>query len=290
MTTTNLNPTYHDWLDRKEYPFKSNYFELPIGNMHYVDEGVGETIVMLHGNPAWSFLYRNVIKEMSKTHRCIAPDHIGFGLSDKPEFWDYLPEHHAQNFELFIEHLKLKSFTLVVNDWGGPIGLSYALKNPEKIKKLVILNTWMWSVADEPHFKTFSKFMGGTLGKFLIKHFNFFGKQVVKRAVGDSNKLSKLIHQHYYLHLASSAERKGSYVFPKQIIGSSLWLDYLWQQRHKITHINTTFIWGLKDIAFREKELNIWLNEFKNSTVVKLPNVGHFPAEEAPEEVIKALK
>lgn len=279
-----------NWLDTYEYPFKSNYFKLPMGNMHYVDEGLGETIVMVHGNPAWSFMYRNVIKEMSKTHRCIAADHIGFGLSDKPEYWDYLPEHHAENFEKLMDHLNVKKITMVVNDWGGPIGLAYALKHPEKIKKLIILNTWMWNVSEETHFKRFSYFMGSSLGKFLILRFNFFAKKVVKQAFGDKNKLSPIIHQHYYLHLSKPSERKGSYIFPKQIIEAGKWLNGLWQQRAKISNIETVFIWGLKDIAFREKELLIWQQDFKNSKVVKLPTVGHFPAEEAPEEVIKALK
>jgi haloalkane dehalogenase len=275
-----------NWLDRNEYPFESNYFNLPMGKMHYVDEGKGEPIVMVHGNPAWSFEFRNVIKEMSKTNRCIAADHIGFGLSDKPADWNYFPAQHATNFERLMDSLDLRDITMVVNDWGGPIGLSYALKYPEKIKKIVILNTWLWSVEDDPHFKKFSGFMGGFLGRFLIRQFNFFGKQVVKNAVGDKKKLTKHIHKHYYLHLEKPGDRKGSYVFPKQIIGSSLWLDSLWKQREKINNIPTTFIWGMKDIAFREQDLNYWLKHWNNSKTIKLAEVGHFPQEEAPEEVI----
>jgi len=286
----NIKTVYPQWLDRKEYPFRSKYFELPMGNMHYVDEGQGDPIVMVHGNPAWSFLYRNVIKEMSKTNRCLASDHIGFGLSDKPENWDYTPEHHAQNFELWLADLNLKNITLVVNDWGGPIGLSYAIKHPERIKKLVILNTWMWSVEKDPHFRKFSNFMSSALGKFLIKYFNFFAKQVVKAAIGDKSKLTKNIHQHYYMHLPTPASRKGSYVFPKHIIASSAWLESLWMQKDRINTIQTTFIWGLKDIAFRASELAFWSSQFKNSNIITLPDVGHFPAEEAPEEIIKVLK
>ncbi len=278
-----------NWLDRNEYPFESNYFNLPMGKMHYVDEGKGEPIVMVHGNPAWSFEFRNVIKEMSKTNRCIAADHIGFGLSDKPADWNYFPAQHATNFERLMDSLDLRDITMVVNDWGGPIGLSYALKNPDKIKKIVILNTWLWSVEDDPHFKKFSGFMGGFLGRFLIRQFNFFGKQVVKNAVGDKKKLTKHIHKHYYLHLEKPGDRKGSYVFPKQIIGSSLWLDSLWRQREKINNIPTTFIWGMKDIAFREQDLNYWLKHWKYSKTIKLTEVGHFPQEEAPEAVIKEL-
>ena len=290
MNLSAQNTNYPKWLDRIEYPFESNYVELPIGKMHYVDKGSGDPIVLVHGNPGWSFEFRNIIKELFKTHRCIAPDHIGFGLSDKPFEWDYLPKSHANNFEIFMDSLNLENITLVVNDWGGPIGLSYAIKHPEKIKKLVILNTWMWSVENDPYYQKFSGMMGGGFGRFMIKNFNIFGKMVVKKAVGDRKKLSKNIHKHYYKHLESKKDRKGCYVFPKEIIGSSKWLDSLWGQKEKINAIPTTIIWGMKDIAFREQELNYWIEHWKNPKVIRLQKIGHFPQEEAPEDVIKELK
>ena len=154
--TAQNQASYPDWLDRNEYPFESNYFDLPVGKMHYIDEGEGDPIVMVHGNPGWSFEFRNVVKQLSKTNRCIVPDHIGFGLSDKPLGWNYLPKNHAEHFEQLMNHLRLENITLVVNDWGGPIALSYALKKPEKIKKLIIMNTWMWSVEHDPYYQKFS--------------------------------------------------------------------------------------------------------------------------------------
>jgi len=178
------------WLDTVEYPFENHYFELSMGKMHYLDEGEGDPIIFLHGNPGWSFEYRNAIKELSKTNRCIANDHIGFGLSDKPYEWNYLPKNHAENFEKFINNLKLDNIILVVNDWGGPIGLSYALKYPEKIRHLFILNTWMWSAADDPYYRKYSGFMGGPIGRFLIRNFNFFGKVMVEKIVGEPKKVS----------------------------------------------------------------------------------------------------
>jgi haloalkane dehalogenase len=281
---------YPKWLDRNEYPFPNHYFQTPIGRMHYVDEGKGDPIVMVHGNPGWSFEFRKVIKELSKTNRCIAPDHIGFGLSDKPPEWDYLPKSQAENFERFLDHLNLTNLTLTFNDWGGPIGFSYAIKHPEKIKKFVIMNTWLWSVKDDRYYQMFSGMMGGTLGKFMIRRFNIFGKVVVKMAMGDKSKLTKAIHRHYYLHLEKPEDRKGCYVFPREIIGSSAWLDSLWQQREKINNLPATLVWGMKDIAFREPQLNYWIANWNNPRVVKLANVGHYPHEEAPEEVIKALQ
>ena len=114
--------------------------------LHYIDEGRGDPVVMVHGTPTWSFLYRHVVKGLSKNYRCIAPDHIGFGLSDKPQGWSYTIEAQAKNLQVLLDSLDLEDITLVVHDFGGPIGLSYAIENPEKVSRLVIMNTWLWSL------------------------------------------------------------------------------------------------------------------------------------------------
>lgn len=282
---------YPNWLDRNEYPFKSHYFQTPVGKMHYIDEGEGDPIVMIHGNPGWSFEFRKIVKEMSKTNRCIAIDHIGFGLSDKPFDFDYLPASHASNFELLMDSLNLENITMTFNDWGGPIGLAYAIKHPEKIKKLVILNTYLWSVENDPYYQKFSGMMGGKIGRFMIKNFNIFGRFFLTKVVGDKKSLPKNIHKHYYKHLATRKDRKGCYTFPREVTKSGNWLDSLWRQREKINKIPTTFVWGMKDIAFRESELNYWLEHWKNNPkVIRLDNVGHYPQEEAAEVVIEALR
>ncbi|KAA3609716.1 MAG: alpha/beta fold hydrolase [Calditrichaeota bacterium] len=274
------------WLDRNDYPFKSKILDLDdIGKMHYVDEGSGDPIVMVHGNPTWSYLYRHMIKGLSGNNRCIAMDHIGFGLSDKPHDWSYLPEQHAENLEALLENLDLENITLVVQDWGGPIGLSYALKHPQKIKNLVIMNTWVWPAKGDPHYEKFSGFMGGTIGQFLIRNFNFFAKVVMKKAYGDTSKLTKEIHSHYLNPLDTPAHRKGSWVFPKEIIGSNDWLEKLWSQREKIADKPSLILWGMKDIAFRENELNKWEDLLKKHTVKKLEDVGHFVQEELASEI-----
>ena len=115
----------HQWVNKQEYPFASKFLELEgIGRLHYIDEGNGEPIVMVHGNPTWSFLYCYLVKCLSASYRCVAIDHIGFGLSDKPKDWNYNPQGHAENLATLIYTLNLKNITLIVQDWGGPIGLS----------------------------------------------------------------------------------------------------------------------------------------------------------------------
>ncbi len=290
-----------DWIDRNEYPFASHYFQTAAGRMHYVDEGSGEVVVMLHGNPAWSFLYRKLIKRLSHPHpsplpggegvgfRCIAPDHIGFGLSDKPFDWNYLPEEHAKNLAALIAHLGLKDITLVVNDWGGPIGMHYAVTHPENVKRLVVLNTWAWPVKDDFHYVSFSAFMGGPIGRLLIKKRNFFAGTFMRAAFGDKSKLSKAAHRHYMDALPTAESRKGCYVFPRQIIASTPWLEQLWNKIGVLRDKPALFVWGMKDVAFREKELRRWQSALPNSRTVRLPTVGHFVAEEAPEELGQAV-
>lgn len=277
------------WIDRSEYPFESRYFEVPAGRLHYVDEGSGSPVVMVHGNPTWSFLYRDLIKRLKPRYRCIAPDHIGFGLSDKPGNWSYLPEDHARNLAALIDSLELDNITLVLQDWGGPIGLSYAVANPGKIARIVLMNTWAWPVSRDLHYIGFSKFMGGPIGRLLIRRYNFFAKVVLRQAFGDKSKLSKGVHTHYLRPLDAPEDRKGCMVFPKQIIASTAWLEQIWNGIANLNDKPKLFVWGMKDIAFRDKELKRWEKTFPKARSVRLNTVGHFVQEEAPIELAEAV-
>lgn len=278
-----------DWINRRAYPFKSHFYETAAGQMHYIDEGSGTPVVMIHGNPTWSFLYRHLIKELMPDYRCIAPDHLGFGLSDKPKDWDYLPENHAQNFSGLMEILDLKNITLVMQDWGGPIGMSYAVTHPEKVSRLIIINTWAWPVNHEPHFVAFSAFMGGWFGRLLIRRYNFFAKVLLPLGFGDRQKLSPDSHAHYLLPLAEPQARKGCHVFPKQIIASTPWLNKIEDKLNLLRDTPALIVWGMKDIAFRKKELKRWQKIFPAAKTVRLDSVGHFVQEEASEALAKAV-
>lgn len=278
-----------DWIDRNDYPFASHHFQTAAGKLHYVDEGEGQPVVMIHGNPTWSFLYRKLIKKLSPKYRCIAPDHLGFGLSDKPEDWTYLPEDHAKNLAALIDSLGLKNVTLVMQDWGGPIGMHYAVTHPENVARLVVMNTWAWPVNRDPHYVMFSAFMGGPIGRALIRKRNFFAGTMMRTMFGDQSKLDRAAHEHYLRALPTAETRKGCYVFPKQIVASSAWLEQLWGKIPILKNKPALFVWGMKDIAFREKELQRWLGAFPNSRTVRLDNAGHFVQEEAPEELAHAV-
>ena len=277
------------WIDRQEYPFDAQYFDVPAGRLHYVDEGSGPAIVMVHGNPTWSYLYRRLIKRLQPEHRCIALDHIGFGLSDKPRDWSYLPADHAANLTALIDGLGLKDVTLVVQDWGGPIGLSYAVAHPENVARLIIMNTWAWPVNRDWYYIAFSGFMGGPIGRLLIRRYNFLVRSVMRQAFGDKRKLTPAAHEQYLRALPTAEDRKGCYVFPRQIVKSTPWLGQLWSNISVLEDKPTLIVWGMKDIAFREKELKRWERAFPEARTVRLSSVGHFVQEEAPDELAAAV-
>jgi haloalkane dehalogenase len=277
------------WIDRKEYPFQSRYFTVSAGRLHYVDEGAGSPIVMVHGNPTWSFLYRNLIKRLKSKHRCVAVDHLGFGLSDKPKDWSYLPEDHAKNLSALLDGLGLSNITFMLQDWGGPIGLYYAVTQPQKTARIILMNTWAWPVNRDFHYIWFSSFMGGPIGRMLIRRYNFFAQVLLRHAFGDKSKLSKVAHMHYLHPLEMPGDRKGCMVFPKQIIASTPWLKQVWSGISVLNGKPKLFVWGMKDIAFREKELKRWEQTFPDAWSVRLATVGHFVQEEAPGELAEAV-
>ncbi|TDY27138.1 haloalkane dehalogenase [Paraburkholderia sp. BL6665CI2N2] len=277
------------WIDVQEYPFESRYFELPAGRMHYIDEGTGRPVLMLHGNPTWSFLYRRLVKRLRDDYRCIAPDHIGFGLSDKPIGWSYRPEDHADHLGALIDNLGLNDITLVGQDWGGPIGLAYAIAHPERVSRIILMNTWAWPVDRDPHFFAFSAFMGGPIGRLLIRRYNFFARTFMRQEFADKRKLTPALHAHYLRPLASPEDCTGCLMFPKHIVASTLWLGELWTGICVLSTKPALLVWGMKDVAFRDKELRRWERAFSNARTVRLAEVGHFVPEEAPDELANAV-
>jgi haloalkane dehalogenase len=282
----------YNWLNRTEYPFKSHYFALDNAQMHYLDEGKGEPIVFIHGTPTWSFLYRKLIKNLSQTHRCIAPDHLGFGLSDKPQDYPYLAQQHALNFEKLLNSLNINEFTLVIHDFGGVIGLHYALKYPEKIKKIIIFNTFAWSVEDKPAFEfhKFKKILKNPLLPFLYKYFNFSAKFILAQGFGKRENLTKAIHQQYIKPFGKPAERAGTLGFVKSILNEQQWFAQLWEQRAKITQKPILLLWGMKDKFLDKRYLQMFKENFPQHQVQELAEVGHFVPEEAGEALLPIIQ
>ena len=281
-----------DWVSDGMFPFESRFFATPLGHrMHFVDEGAGEPVVFLHGNPAWSFEFRHLIKGLRSEIRCVAPDHIGFGLSsrsDQPQ--DHHPDAHALAFAALVDHLELRDITLFMTDWGGPIGLDFARKHPGRVKRIVIVNTWCWPVADDFHFKSFSFLMSSRLGQFLITRRNVFVNKVMPKAVGNKSVLTPEIMAHYRNAQPAPDARLASAALPGHIVGATGFLRSIWSNRAAFVQKPALILWGLKDIAFREQELERWKSELTNFEVHEFEDCGHFLAEEAPRRLVAALR
>ncbi len=277
----NINP--------KLYPFNSNYLETPAGRLHYLDEGEGSALLMVHGTPAWSFSYRHLIQELSQNYRCIAVDHLGFGLSDKPKKSDYSPTAHAERLEQLITHLQLKNIALLVHDFGGPIGLSYALKQPANVNKVVIFNTWMWSLNDYPDIVRGAKIAGSWLGRVLYKYFNFSPKILVKQAFHNKRKLTKEVHRHYTDVFPDANSRSGPFAFAQHLLKSSDWYDQLWMQREVLQKQEVMILWGKKDPLLPYALLQRWKKILPDAEIHEL-EAGHFMQEEKPEDAIGYIR
>lgn len=271
------------WVNKDLYPFNPKKIAVDGHTMSYVDEGSGETVVFVHGTPSWSFEWRHLITALSANYRCIAPDHIGFGLSDKPKIYNYTSAQHANNLEAFIKALDLKDITLVVHDFGGPIGLNYAVKYPDNIRRLIILNTWMWNTTQMPGFEKNAKVMKSPLVPFLYKYLNFSAKYAVPMSFGNKKLLTKPIHKMYTAPFGSAAERMGTLGFVKSLLNEQGWFESLWKQVDKICHKPTLFIWGMADVFLTEPYLEKFEKKFSNKKTLRLPGVGHFPQEEYSE-------
>jgi haloalkane dehalogenase len=288
--TTSAVFTIPEWLDREAYPFQSRWDDGTGPQLHYVDEGAGDVVLFVHGTPTWSFEFRHLITTLAATHRCIAPDHLGFGLSDRPPGADYSPKAHAERLAAFVTHRGLDRFTLVVHDYGGPIGLPLALSRPSPVQRLVLMNTWMWPFDDDRDMVRKGRFAGGALGRCLYKYANASLRLLMPSAYGDRKKLTKAIHRQYLeVFRERSARVEVLHALARAILESRSYYAALYGQADRLRHIPALIIWGMKDTAFQPHQLARWLSLVPAAQVCRLGSAGHWPHEEEPAAVIGAI-
>lgn len=266
------------------------YVETPAGRMHYVDEGEGEAILFVHGTPTWSYEWRHVIRALRSSYRCVAPDHLGFGYSDRPSDFAYTPEAHAAQLERFVDGLGLERFTLVVHDFGGPIGLPQALWHAGRVKRLVVMNTWMWSLVDDPAIRRPARLLGGAFGRWLYERANASLRILMPAAWGDRSTLTPEIHRAYLDRFPDAASR-GRVLWPlaKSLLGSTAFYDAQWGARESLQGIPSLLVWGMKDRALGARHLERWRSVLPEARVAEMTRSGHWPQETEPDRVIAVL-
>jgi len=282
---------FPEWLDRTEYPFRTQSIVLTDGNLNYVDEGAGEALLFVHGTPTWSFEYRHLIKTLAGRYRCVAPDHLGFGLSARPPGFAYSPEAHAAVLREFVDRLGLERFTLIVHDFGGPIGLPLAVDQPSRVARVIMMNTWAWPLDDDPKMAKGARFIAGALGRFLYRYANASLKLIMPSAYGDKKKLTAAIHAHY-LNVFGDHEARVQvlHALAKSLLGSRAHYQALLDRVGALRRAPVLIIWGMKDTAFQPYQLERWRSLLPHAVVEPIAGAGHWPHEEEPAAVITAME
>jgi len=278
-----------DWLDRTLFPYDQKRIEIEGHELAYVDEGEGPPLLMLHGNPTWSFVYRDVIGGLKDRFRCIAPDLPGFGFSTPAPGYGFRPAEHSEVIEQFVEALDLRDITLMVQDWGGPIGLGVAGRQPERFGALILANTFAWPVNGDFHFEAFSKVMGGPVGKLLIMRANAFVNLLVPAGTRRSRPAREVMAA-YRGPFSERAARFPTYVFPREILAAREFLAEVEKGLTRLRDLPALIVWGDRDIAFRHTERRRFEDAFPRHRTVVLEGAGHFVQEDAAPEIVEAVR
>ncbi|MEV0360595.1 alpha/beta fold hydrolase [Nocardia sp. NPDC050697] len=277
------------WVDDALFPFESRFLEIDGHTVHYVDEGSGPVLLFLHGNPTWSFLWREVIVALRTDFRCIAVDYPGFGLSTAAPGYRYLPEEHAEVVTAFLGELALEGVTLVGQDWGGMIGLAAAQRRPGVVERLVLANTWAWPVNGIPHFEAFSRIVGGAPARFLIERFNLLVSAFIP--TGHRRRTPTAAEMEHYRRALDTRERRGaSAVLPRRVLGSRAFFAEVEAGLPALAQLPTLIVWGDADIAFRPRERARLEATFPEHTTVIVEGAGTYVESDAPEEFVAALR
>ncbi len=285
---------------RNEYPWDGHKLDVGRGVLlHYLDEGprTGDPLVMLHGNPTWSFYWRNLVRGLSGTHRTIVPDHVGCGLSDKPgdDQYEYVLERRVKDLEALLDHLGVtKNITLVLHDWGGMIGLAFATKHPDRIKRLVVLNTagfglppgrkLPWQISVVRHLPFFA---------VPVRGLNAFSRGANMTCT--TGKLSETVKNAYLAPYDSWEHRIAVQRFVEDIPlkpGDRSWdvVQRVSDELGQFEKVPLLICWGEKDFVFDDAFLAEWRRRLPSAEVHTFPNAGHYVLEDAHEQILPLIR
>lgn len=274
---------------KQEYPFDSHFINIDDLNLHYIDEGQGDPIIMVHGNPTWSFYYRNLIKAFKNNYRIIVPDHIGCGFSSKPQDYNYTLENHVSNLEKLVLKLDLKNITLIVHDWGGAIGMGLATRHPERIKKAVVMNTAAFRSIEIP---ARINILRNDFGEWLVRHFNAFAGPATFMAV--EKPMTNLVKKGFLLPYNNFESRIATAKFVRDIPMNDSHPSYktLEEIETKLSKLNipVLLIWGEKDFCFTMNFHKKWKEFFPKAKSITYKDAGHYVIEDKKDEVIGEIK
>ncbi|MDZ4694533.1 MAG: alpha/beta fold hydrolase [Deltaproteobacteria bacterium] len=280
---------------RALFPFEPHVLLRRGLRYHYLDEGQGDPVVMVHGNPTWSFYYRELVRTLSPRHRVIVPDHIGMGLSDKPgiERYNYRLADRIDDLEALLASLGLETgakLTLVMHDWGGMIGMGYAARHPERVGRLVLMNTAAFHLPSDMQLPWVLQAIRDTpLGSLAVRGLNAFSR-VASHVGTKRSHLSKVLRDAYCAPYDSWQNRVATYRFVEDIPVKSRHPSYatVTQVEAGLSQFSgtpTLFAWGMKDFVFTPRVLEHWQQRWPQAEVHRFDDCGHYVLEDASAEV-----
>ena len=289
-----------DWTFGGTWPYEPKWLFTDGIRIHYVDEGPreGAPVVMFHGNPTWSYLYRRFISALAEAgFRAVAYDQLGFGRSDKPRReHEYSIQRHVKHAGALMDELGLEGVTLVVQDWGGPIGLAWAVDHPERVRRLVLLNTWPGGVPpDYPKAsRMFNLLRSPVTGDVLVKGVHLFVRLFLFRGGTHPERLGENERAAYLAPHVSWEARTGVLAYPRLIPWNAKSPTrevgrHVEENLGKLAEKPVLICWPAKDRAFREKTLANWREHFPNAEVHVIDDAGHYIQEDAHEQVVPLL-
>ena len=282
----NLGPIRH------LYPFESHYLELSGPRMHYVDSGRGPAVVMLHGNPTWSFHYRDLIRGLCDDYRVIAPDHVGCGLSDKPQDYPYTLATHIDNLERLIDHLGLDQITLVMHDWGGAIGCGFAVRRPQRVHRLIVFNTAAFPGRTPLRIRACRL---PIFGPIAVRRLNAFARCGTWMACKNRSRMTPDVRAGYLLPYDNYPNRVAILRFVQDIpVGPSHPTYPLIRSIEaglaELRDRPMLICWGMRDFCFTERFLDCWIERFPEAEVHRFAEAGHYVVEDAADEILPLVR
>lgn len=253
--------------------------------MNYVDEGQGRTVLFVHGNMTWSFLFRRMIEGLSDRYRCVALDHLGFGLSEKPGDADYRPEGHSRRFGKFMEHMALRDVTLVVHDVGVPIALDWVADHPDVVRDIVIFNSNLWNLDKNLYAMKLAMMMMNPINRLYYRMIQSAPGFVLPAAFADRHRMPRSIERQYLKPFGYHDDRIGVYTMIECWKRSGPWFDSVGAKVASLKAKKVLLMWGHKDPMLGEEDYKRMLEIFPNASTVEFAESGKFVPEEQPERV-----
>lgn len=278
------------------FPFAPQYYDGASFEMHYVDVGSGEPIVMLHGDPTWGYLYRNFIPPLAQQRRCIVPDHMGMGKSAVPQDRSlYRLGQHMSNLEALLLHLDLHNITLVLHDWGGPVGLGFATRHPERVKRLVLMNTWAFAPWPGGPFPRLLELIRSERGEAFVLKKNGYLEPALLGTTHHPEHLQGGVMEAYKAPFPTPESRLAMLCWSRDIPVLESDVSYAEMKRIErglplFSNIPILLIWGMHDPVLSVCVLQEWQRMYPHAKTCELEDASHFLQEDAPAQIVQELE